>query len=258
MKKLICGILIVLMASLNAYATPGTDDWDKDVPATTQYIDEGGISILGSLTAVDRVLAKYQQGCSIIYASTSTFLVDIGEVTLSNAAGTTRVFTQNTSQVTVTWADIDAGSEAASTTYYVYAISTSDATNTFTVSISASSTTPTGATYWKRLGNFYNDSGSDISLIVNEAGVSGIVIHTGTVAHAGTIPLPTGYTADQCEWFAYLDDFSTSKWYGYYKHDVRANSSRVVTAQIMTHNWVNGGHDYTTNATAGYVIIGTK
>ena len=68
---------------------------------------------------------------------------------------------QNTANTTVTWADIDTGAEAASTTYYVYAVADADAT-TATFMVSANSSTPTGATYYKKIGSFYNDSSSNI------------------------------------------------------------------------------------------------
>lgn len=168
MKKIISVLTICLMMCSTLCAAPGTDDFDKDVPATTQYIDEGGVSILGSLTAIDRVLANFRQGCRVVYASAATITIELGEVVVSNAAGTTRVLTQNTSDTTATWANIDTGSETVSTTYYVYATSTSDSTNTFTVMISASSTTPTGATYWKKLGSFVNDADGNIVQITND------------------------------------------------------------------------------------------
>ena len=69
------------------------------------------------------------------------------------------------------WADIDTGAENNSTKYYVYGICDADA-DTFTFVISTDSSTPTGVTYWSRLGTFFNNSASDIAQITNDSGIS--------------------------------------------------------------------------------------
>jgi hypothetical protein len=73
----------------------------------------------------------------------------------------------NTSATTVTWANIDTGAEAISSTYYLWAVADADAT-TFTVMISLSNTAPTGATYYRKLGSFYNDASGNITQITND------------------------------------------------------------------------------------------
>ena len=84
-----------------------------------------------------------------------------GEIVCSNTAGTIRRTRSNTSNTTVTWADIDTGAEASSTKYYMYGACDADAT-TFTLTFSTNSTTPSGATYYLKLGSFFNNSSSDI------------------------------------------------------------------------------------------------
>ena len=92
---------------------------------------------------------------------------------------------QNTTATTVTWADIDTGAEAASTTYYVYAVADADAT-TATFMISANSSTPTGATYYKRIGSFYNDSSSNITMGAIYAAAYGTVFANSSGKAPGT------------------------------------------------------------------------
>ncbi len=110
---------------------------------------------------LDRMLPNYREGCEIIWASTSTLTVGDGEVACSNTAGTANRMRQNTSDTSVTWSDIDTGAEASSTTYYIYAVADADAA-TFTIKISTSSTAPSGITYFKRLGSFFNNASSNI------------------------------------------------------------------------------------------------
>jgi hypothetical protein len=81
---------------------------------------------------------------------------------VSNAAGTVRLMLANAAATSVTFTDIDTGAEAASTTYYVYAIGSATTDTEFTVKISASATAPTGVTYYKKIGSFYNDASSNI------------------------------------------------------------------------------------------------
>lgn len=82
-----------------------------------------------------------------------------GEIMITDASGNRRL-RRNTSDTTVTWANIDTGSEA-NATYYVYAVADASAT-TFTVMISTNATTPTGATFYRKIGSFINVAG-DIS-----------------------------------------------------------------------------------------------
>ena len=111
--------------------------------------------------SIDRLLANYREGMVISYSSATTVSVSDGEVMCSNSGGTVRKMRQNPSATDVTFADIDTGAEEASKTYYVYAVADADAT-TATFKVSLSATAPTGITYYKKLGSFYNDSSSNI------------------------------------------------------------------------------------------------
>lgn len=116
---------------------------------------------------LDRLLANYRKGCSVTYASATTVSVAAGEVTLANTDDTIRRMRKNVAAVAVDiTSDIDTGSEAASTWYYVWAVADADAT-TFTCKLSTSSTFPTGVTYAAVLGKLYNNSDSDIKAVQN-------------------------------------------------------------------------------------------
>lgn len=107
---------------------------------------------------LDRLLSRYRRGCRIDYASTTTVTVGIGEIVCSNSGDTIHKMRKNTSAITLsTAADLDTGSVAASSTYYVHAVADADAT-TFTGIISLSATAPTGVTYFKKLGSFKTDA----------------------------------------------------------------------------------------------------
>jgi hypothetical protein len=103
----------------------------------------------------------------IQYASASTLTVTSGSVMVCNAAADDCEMLYNSSATTVTWSDIDTGSEATSTTYYVYAVGSSSA-DTFTVKVSTNSTFPTGSLQYRRIGYFYNNSSGDITLLDND------------------------------------------------------------------------------------------
>jgi len=137
MKKIVW-LFILLFLGLNVYAT---DEWDKSDPAGTENVSDIDTLIQANNEAVDRLLGNYRQGVVLKYKDTASLYVTSGTITCSNAAGSLRKYRQNTS-------DADA--------------------TTFTVAISANSSTPSGATYYKKIGSFYNNASSDISLLEND------------------------------------------------------------------------------------------
>ena len=164
-------VLISLLCMLSFSVTAA--NWrggtgENTILGTENASDIDTASYENVVAPLDRVLSNYKRGCQIDYLSVATLTVKAGEVMLSNAAGTVRLMQQNTSDTIVTWANIDAGAEAASTRYYIYAYQNTVTTTTFSIFISTSSSAPTGATYYKRLGSFYNDASSDITQIDND------------------------------------------------------------------------------------------
>lgn len=93
----------------------------------------------------------------IIKASGSTLTVKPGAVAIKNSGQTNRLLRRTTNDITVTSSNLDTGSMADDTYYYVYAVADSAAT-TFTIKFSASSTSPTGLTNFELIGWFFNES----------------------------------------------------------------------------------------------------
>lgn len=90
------------------------------------------------------------------------------------------------------------------------------------------------------------------------AGVAGIAFETGTVAHGGTIPLPSGYTQYQCTWMVSINTLDTFDG-GLNQRDQRvlcyADANRVVTCKLQSYA---GGWIDNVVGTANYMIIGIK
>lgn len=173
MKRLAYSFLISMLLISQCFAA---NEWQKGtgenvILGTENAADIDTISFNNIVDPLDRILSNYRQGCKLVYSSADILSVSAGEVVCSKADGTIRKFRSNTSAITTSWtvADngLDAGVQAGSTTYYVFAVADTDAT-TFTIVISLSSTAPTGKTYIKRLGSFYNDTSSNITLISND------------------------------------------------------------------------------------------
>ena len=160
-------ILIMLML----LASPALAEWDANIPLAADNLTDFPVDNQENLDRLELVLREYAKGITLSYSSGGTIVASTGGVVCSDAAGTTKKFRGNTSTTNITFADIDTGAEAGSTTYYVYANCDAVAT-TATFKISLSSTTPTGLTSYKRIGSFYNDSSSNITTIDNDA-VSG-------------------------------------------------------------------------------------
>lgn len=167
MKKFI--ICLFLLFGFTTMALGAEDQWDPSDPAGTESPSDIDALIIANNGALDRALIDMRFACKIVYASASTITVETGVIAMPNSAESTVRWRRTTSNITVTWSDIDTGEEESSKTYYLYAVADSDAT-TFTVMISGSATSPTGATHYRRLGSFYNDSDGDIEpyLITND------------------------------------------------------------------------------------------
>jgi len=155
--------LFIILALMIAVPVLGANQWDKLEIKSATEINNYDVVIPTNNEALDRLLTNYRQGVKIIYSSASAIKVEDGEIVCSNSGGTIRRFRKNTTATTtVDWDDIDTGSEAADTTYYVYAVADTDITG-FTFKISESATSPDGATYFKKIATFYNDDDSDIT-----------------------------------------------------------------------------------------------
>jgi len=169
MKKLFLILAILSLAIGNAYPAVG---WSKAKPAGSVSPSSWDDAVRENNDATDLMLSTYNN-VKVTYATAATLTVSAGGVMVSNSAGSTRLMLANTSATTVTWSNLDTGSEAAETIYYVYAIGSAVTDTTFTVKISTSSTAPSGVTYYKKLGSFYNNASKNIETIIDDDYPSG-------------------------------------------------------------------------------------
>jgi hypothetical protein len=163
MKKIISVLLMLVLVS----PVWAADEWLKTRPEATDTRVAWPTDNQANNAAIDRLLANYREGMTISYSSAAAVSVSAGEITCSDTAGDVRKMRKNPSATSVGWADIDTLAEGASETFYLFANCDADAA-TATFKISRSSTAPTGITYYKRIGSFYNDASSNITQIIND------------------------------------------------------------------------------------------
>jgi len=97
----------------------------------------------------------------ISYIDADTIEIEAKTITMFN--GNDYVIKRNTSAIQITLSgNLDTGSEAASTWYYIYLTGDGSST-TYSAAFSASASSPTGYTYYKLIGKVYNDGSSNIS-----------------------------------------------------------------------------------------------
>lgn len=193
MKKLI-SILLLLAWMTPAYAV---DEWTKASPTGSNQAASIDEKIGANNNALDRLLIGYRKGCALVYNSASNLTVTTGEIAVPNSDGSVVRYRRLTSNLTVTWSDIDTGAEASATTYYVYLVADTDATAP-TASISTSSSAPSGKTYYTKIGSFFNNSSSDITNVDNTRNDNGAKyrdIMSGWISFngSGTIAINDSY-----------------------------------------------------------------
>jgi hypothetical protein len=159
MKKLLIFFMGMVLLSGTANATVG---WNKSIPATSENPQAISPDVIENNTALDLMLQNYRDGyLTITLTSTSAITIGAGGVMLSNSGGSTRLMVANTSTTTMSSTNIDTGSISPSSTYYIYAYASSTTATTFSVIYSASSTSPTGITYYAQIGKFSTDGSSN-------------------------------------------------------------------------------------------------
>lgn len=234
MKKL---IFLFFMAFIIAFPTQsyGANAWRDG--STTFF---AGTTLINNLDTeiqdhaiepLNRYLQNARQGMTLTYSSASQLTVSSGSIVCVNSVGTLEEIRINPSSTTVTWANIDEGAEGSAKTYHVYASCDADAT-TAAFKISLSATAPTGVTLYKRLGSFYNNSSSNITLISNTNDLHSVGTLTsksvGTTYQASTDGFVEGYVsggAVNTTMAAYCD----------------ASSSPSTIVQYGTFTFVSGG-----------------
>lgn len=180
--KVITSVFAILMAITFTCQDViySADQWLKSEPQGTQNMSDIDTLLQVNNEAVDRLLFDYRRNLTVIPDTINQVKALEGSIAIPNASGSIVRWRRTTSTTTITWSDIDTGAEASSTQYYVYATADTDITG-MVFKISASSSAPSGATYYRKVGYFYNDSSGNI---VNVGNIKG-----GDVSNAMTVSL---------------------------------------------------------------------
>lgn len=186
MKKILLALLIFGLMLSPCY---GADNWLPTEPAGSQDASDIDTLIITNNEASERLNHYTRNGMTIIEKDAASVYAMPGGIAIGNAAGTVYRWREITSATAVTWAMIDTGSEATSTQYYVYAVADVADSASCTFCMSTHATTPTGKTYYRKIGYFYNNASDNIinagNIDVNPMENSVDAIGTTDIADAG-------------------------------------------------------------------------
>lgn len=171
MKKFILLFLAMLVFIPISHSA---DQWE--IAAVTGSTDPTDLDIIlnQQFSAQDRMLRNYRRKMIVSPDTSSQIEVSEGEIMVCNSGATDCEMRQTTSSTTVTWADLDTGSESSgvATQYYVYATADTDITGVV-FKLSTNSTAPSGHTQYRKIGYFNNNASDNIVFVGNIKG-SGI------------------------------------------------------------------------------------
>lgn len=110
----------------------------------------------------------------------------------------------------------------------------------------------------RKINNVVFDGTKDITIPTQS-----IIVSTGTIAHGATIPIPSGYTEEQCKWMVSSSATNGALWMGAdnrggnYLEVKCFTTGRVVTSTISFYNTSVSG-TYDSPVMANYILIGVK
>ncbi len=133
------------------------------VDAIETFVGASGKPQSGSIDLLEylRFLGDPVNEARVEWVSAIQLKIKASIIWCTNASGSIRVPRKLTGDLTLSFTDLDTGSEAASTKYYVIAVA--DAANTtITGKFSLSKTAPSGITTFAVLASFVNNASSDI------------------------------------------------------------------------------------------------
>lgn len=114
-------------------------------------------------------------------------------------------------------------------------------------------------------GQKYSDNGGTV--IVGAQGArwraigQNVIVQTGMISDGGTIPLPEGYTQEQCRWIVSMreDNSNNESWdideggsHNHFFYKIYADENRLVTAKMHRHSYP------LRSINVNYMIIGVK
>ena len=182
-KKILATILLLGLIIQPAWAI---QNWTLTVPtSTSDSATNFPAEVLSQWTILQTLLSNYQRGMQISLTSSSAISIAPGEVMVNGSA--TYLMLQNTSVASVTTANLDTGSIAASTTYYVYCGTSSITAATCTYYLSINNSAPTGVTYYAQLGTMTTDASSNFQGITNLRPLISSSTSNGTSFSANTV-----------------------------------------------------------------------
>jgi hypothetical protein len=103
-------------------------------------------------------------------------------------------------------------------------------------------------------GQVLTSNGAGAAPTMQAVGGAQVAIGAGTIAHGGTIPLPSGYTEGQCKWMVSMNNTGYGSGFTLLELDVSANGTRTVNCRAFR----AGDPSSWENHTANYIIIGVK
>lgn len=155
---------LALQDGVDSIIASHPNDRGDEITALETFLGAMGVT-QAHTESLKNLLLDYRKYCTVKADTVAQIKVGVGKIAIPDASDNVK-WKRNTSEVTVTWADIDTGAEESSKRYYVHAVGDASGT-TFTVIISLSSTAPTGITFFHLIGSFYNDSGGDITDVMD-------------------------------------------------------------------------------------------
>ncbi|MBI4708253.1 MAG: hypothetical protein HY761_10085 [Candidatus Omnitrophica bacterium] len=137
------------------------------------------------------MIADNYTGWRVYKKDDDEIYVSVGAGIISNAAGSVRKLRKSTSVTTLSASNLDTGSFADDTYYYIYTVA--DAVGTVPVFIiSASASSPTGYTHYRKIGWFYNESAAALDITSAQLGnIKDIGENPNSVSKTGTDDITT-------------------------------------------------------------------
>lgn len=119
-------------------------------------------------------------------------------------------------------------------------------------SCSGNSATATKLQTARTINGVAFDGTTDITI-----GVPQIAVYTGTVNNGATIPLPSGYTQEQCKWMVSLCSlhYDGQNFFSPFTFTISVDSNRRVTCKLISDESDAYLTDY---GSVNYIIIGIK
>jgi hypothetical protein len=133
-----------------------------EVEALETFVGASGAAQSHNLSLLELLQNSYV-GLRCYKKDDDEVYISAGSAIITNAAASVKKLRRTTSVATISASDLDTGSMAANTYYYIYAVADASGTSISFV-FSASDSAPTGYTQYKKIGWFYNETASVLDI----------------------------------------------------------------------------------------------